>query len=69
MSPPPPSPVPATCRKIYGSTPVSMTPEWRDEARRVGPISVRQHAPPVFRDPIRHGIPGHIRGPEDLQDM
>jgi len=35
-------------------------------ARSRGPVSERTHAPPVFRDPITHAIPGYILGPQDI---
>eukprot|EP00877_Chromochloris_zofingiensis_P008336 jgi/Chrzof1/3756/Cz13g07220.t1 len=55
-------------RKLYSTTPKSLTPEFQAEARRIGPVAERVAGPPVFLDPIRHRIPGYIRGPEDLKE-
>ena len=43
-----------------------MAPGFVAEAQRIGEISSRISAPPVFRNPIRMGLPGGLRGPEDL---
>jgi hypothetical protein len=53
-------------RKAYGGSPITMTPDWIAASKRIGPVSERTEAPPVFRDPFRHNIPGYIQGPEDL---
>lgn len=45
---------------------MSREPEFLAEAERIGPITQRVHAPPVFRNPFTHNIPGYISGPEDL---
>ena len=43
-----------------------MAPDFVAEANRIGQISSRVSAPPVYRNPIRQGLPGGLRGPEDL---
>ena len=46
--------------------PASMAPDFVAEANRIGQILSRVSAPPVYRNPIRLGLPGGLRGPEDL---
>ncbi|WIA20985.1 hypothetical protein OEZ85_005322 [Tetradesmus obliquus] len=53
-------------RRTFTSTPVSMSPEFQEAARKIGPVAERAHAPPVFLNPISNRIPGHYRGPEDV---
>lgn len=42
-------------RKVFGTTPESLTPDFQERARRVGPVAERVAAPPVFLNPIRNG--------------
>eukprot|EP00882_Tetradesmus_deserticola_P001281 GHRQ01001384.1.p2 GENE.GHRQ01001384.1~~GHRQ01001384.1.p2 ORF type:complete len:122 (+),score=39.74 GHRQ01001384.1:116-481(+) len=53
-------------RRIFSTTVISMTPEFQDAARKIGPVAERSGAPPVFLNPITNKIPGQYRGPEDV---
>jgi hypothetical protein len=44
------------------------SPEFQARTARVGPVAERTDATPVFLNPIRNRIPGHLRGPNDLVD-
>ena len=55
-------------RKTFGGTPITRTPDWIAAEKRLGPVSERTDAPPVFRNPFRNNIPGNILGPEDVLD-
>ena len=54
-------------RKFLATTPESLTPDFRRAAERIGPVSERTAAPPVWRNPLRDRIPGAITGPDDLR--
>eukprot|EP00775_Hariotina_reticulata_P001767 gene1767-2106_t len=56
-------------RRLYGTTVDSMTPEFQDAVRRIGPVAERTDAPPVFLNPISNRIPGYYRGPDDIQGL
>ncbi|GBF95451.1 hypothetical protein Rsub_08413 [Raphidocelis subcapitata] len=56
-------------RKLLHGTPASFSPEFQAAAERIGPVAERTSAPPVFLNPIRRRIPGHLRGPDDVADV
>jgi hypothetical protein len=35
-------------RRTFTTTTISMTPEFQEAARKIGPVAERMHAPPVF---------------------
>ncbi|KIY96420.1 hypothetical protein MNEG_11541 [Monoraphidium neglectum] len=53
-------------KAIFNVPPPSLSPEFKAEAAEKAGVVERISAPPVFSNPIRRGIPGNIRGPEDL---
>ena len=54
-----------TARVIFVSS--HDQPDFRRAAERIGPVSERTAAPPVWRNPLRDRIPGAITGPDDLR--
>lgn len=46
--------------------PVSLTPQFQAEAAKTSGAAARLTAPAVYLNPIRSGLPGGVRGPEDL---
>uniref|UniRef100_A0A7S0RSR8 Uncharacterized protein n=1 Tax=Chlamydomonas leiostraca TaxID=1034604 RepID=A0A7S0RSR8_9CHLO len=52
---------------LWVQKPASVTPEFLEEVKRIGPVAQRVNAPPVFLNPFTNRIPGSARGPEDLK--
>lgn len=53
-------------KKLWNVEPVSLTPQFEAEAAKTGGAAARLTAPAVYLNPIRNGLPGGVRGPEDL---
>lgn len=53
-------------KSAWNVEPVSLSPQWEAEAAKTSGAATRLTAPPVYLNPIRNGIPGGVRGPEDL---
>lgn len=52
---------------LLNVVPESCKPEFKVEAMKIGNVSTRGEAPPVFRNPIRNNIPGFVLGPDDVE--
>lgn len=53
-------------KQLWNVEPVSLSPQFEAEAAKAGGAAARLTAPPVYLNPIRSGLPGGVRGPEDL---
>lgn len=52
--------------KLLYVPPASLADDFKAEAAAKDGIAEREGAPPVFLNPIRRGLPGTMRGPEDV---
>lgn len=52
---------------FYTYKPESLSPEFVQEVKKIGPVSQRMNAPPIFTNPFTNRIPGSIIGPEDAK--
>ncbi|KAG1663377.1 hypothetical protein FOA52_007114 [Chlamydomonas sp. UWO 241] len=53
---------------LWTKKPASLDPEFLAEAKRIGNVAQRMHAPPVYLNPFTNRMSGGILGPEDLKD-
>lgn len=53
-------------KALFNVPPASVSPAFLAEAAEKEGVAERISAPPVFLDPITRGIPGNVRGPDDL---
>jgi hypothetical protein len=53
-------------KATWNVPPASLSPQFEAEAAKAGGAAPRLTAPPVYLNPIRNGLPGGIRGPEDM---
>jgi hypothetical protein len=54
-------------KTAFNTEPVTLTPQWQAEAAKTSGAAARLTAPAVYLNPIRSGLPGGIRGPEDVE--
>ncbi|KAI8475946.1 MAG: hypothetical protein J3K34DRAFT_464318 [Monoraphidium minutum] len=54
-------------KAAFNVAPASLAPAFLAEAAEKTGIAERISAPPVFLDPISRGIPGSVRGPDDIR--
>lgn len=53
---------------MYTYKPESLSPEFVEEAKKIGNVAQRMNGPPVYLNPFTNRIPGSILGPEDVKD-
>eukprot|EP00775_Hariotina_reticulata_P007410 gene7410-7619_t len=51
----------------FNIPPLTASPVFQAEQARIGMVMTRTDAPPVYLNPISNGIPGNVRGPEDVE--
>lgn len=53
-------------KALFNVPPPSLSAEFQAEASKTTGAAHRLTAPAVYLNPIRNGLPGSVRGPEDL---
>jgi hypothetical protein len=54
-------------KEMFNVPPLSLSPQFEAEAAKTSGAAQRLTAPAVYLNPIRSGLPGSVRGPEDVE--